>query len=496
MIWHGTRCCREGVKGVDALGDFGNAAITVSEHARNPARIGQPSSYDSCYLLANRAGFRHRWLACIEMVKRDIVAEQRRRRRKAADEIGDAVTIEKVPLAVVLRMDQRIGRRHTVAKAISSRHDRLHGAVSVGHCGQVGLAKIFARSPIAVERKRRRSCAIAAGRATEDTGKIVAAPVRAGERIVGVILVERSDLANCRVKQRDLCFENISGLFRDIFETKIALLDTEIRKVASLDEDDADNPLACSHRRGDNLARIFGGAPGSYGAGTATLALDGNWRAREDLGEAYLSAVTHAYGAVQPVMPAGDGFRARVSAADALVHPQDDRERDLLDGDGVADFVGGFAAAAALLGNDAKLYHLDTSEPSTPKARTVSEEIARIVRGRLTNPRWIAGMLGHGHRGVAEIAQGVDALFAFAATTRVVPNHLFDIAHDALIGDEAVLAGMIGANRAGAAAIASRLRDALTRGLWVARRNAVAGELDRAIAKSQHDLGPSMEAAK
>jgi cobaltochelatase CobN len=131
-----------------------------------------------------------------------------------------------------------------------------------------------------------------------------------------------------------------------------------------------------------------------------------------------------------------------------------------------------------------------------PKARTVGEEIARIVRGRLTNPRWIAGMLAHGYRGVAEIAQGVDALFAFAATTRAVPNHLFDIAHDALIGDEAVLAGMIGANPAGAAAIASRLRDALTRGLWVARRNAVAGELDRAIAKSQHDLGPSMEAAK
>jgi cobaltochelatase CobN len=325
-------------------------------------------------------------------------------------------------------------------------------------------------------------------------GYLGARPVwdMSSNRVTGVEVLPLAKLERPRI---DVTLR-ISGLFRDIFETQIALLDTAIRKVASLDEDDADNPLACSHRRGDNLARIFGGAPGSYGAGTATLALDGNWRAREDLGEAYLSAVTHAYGAVQPVMPAGDGFRDRVSAADALVHPQDDRERDLLDGDGVADFVGGFAAAAALLGNDAKLYHLDTSEPSTPKARTVGEEIARIVRGRLTNPRWIAGMLAHGYRGVAEIAQGVDALFAFAATTRAVPNHLFDIAHDALIGDEAVLAGMIGANPAGAAAIASRLRDALTRGLWVARRNAVAGELDRAIAKSQHDLGPSMEAAK
>ena len=107
----------------------------------------------------------------------------------------------------------------------------------------------------------------------------------------------------------------------------------------------------------------------------------------------------------------GDARRpATVSApaspsADVLVHPQDDRERDLLDGDGVADFAGGFAAAAAMLGNTPELYHLDTSQPEAPKARRIAEEIARVVRGRLTNPRWLAGMLEHGHRGVAEIAQ-------------------------------------------------------------------------------------------
>jgi cobaltochelatase CobN len=324
-------------------------------------------------------------------------------------------------------------------------------------------------------------------------GYLGARPVwdMSSNRVTGVEVLPLARLERPRI---DVTLR-ISGLFRDIFETQIALLDAAIRKVAALDEDDSDNPIAGSHRRGDNLARIFGSAPGSYGAGTADLTLDGNWQAREDLGEAYLSAVTHAYGGVQVAMPAGDGFRVRVAAANALVHPQDDRERDLLDGDGVADFVGGFAAAATLLGNDAELYHLDTSEPSTPKARTVTEEIARVVRGRLTNPRWIDGMLSHGHRGVAEIAQGVDALYAFAATTRVVSNHLFDVTHDALIADEAILARMIAANPAGAAAIAARLRDGLARGLWVARRNAVAGELDRAIAKSRDDRGPSMEAA-
>ena len=93
---------------------------------------------------------------------------------------------------------------------------------------------------------------------------------------------------------------------------------------------------------------------------------------RDELGEAYLAAVTHAYGGAEPVRAAGDDFRSRVSEADVLVHPQDDRERDLLDGDGVADFAGGFAAAAALLGNEPELYHLDTSQTDSAQGAAAS----------------------------------------------------------------------------------------------------------------------------
>ena len=274
----------------------------------------------------------------------------------------------------------------------------------------------------------------------------------------------------------------ISGLFRDIFEAQIALFDMAVRRVAALDEPPEDNPLAEAHRTGADLARVFGGAPGSYGAQAADTALDGQWRDRAELGEVYLAAVTHAYGGTESVQPS-EGFRSRVSEADVLVHPQDDRERDLLDGDGVADFAGGFAAAAALLGNEPELYHLDTSQTANPKARRIAEEIARVVRGRLTNPRWLSGMLDHGHRGVAEIAQAVDALYAFAATAGV-PGHLFDAAHAALIADDAVRTAMLQKNPAAAAAIAVRLHDALARGLWITRRNAVDHELRRLITEA------------
>jgi cobaltochelatase CobN len=297
-------------------------------------------------------------------------------------------------------------------------------------------------------------------------------------RVTGVEVMPLATLDRPRI---DVTLR-ISGLFRDIFETQIALFDLAVRRIAALDEEGADNPLAEAARQGADLARVFGGAPGSYGARAGDLALDGDWKTRADLGEAYLAAVTHSYGSGDTL--AGDGFRSRVSGADVLVHPQDDRERDLLDGDGVADFAGGFAAAAALLGNQPELYHLDTNQPEAPKARLLAEEIARVVRGRLTNPRWLTGMLEHGHRGVAEIAQGVDALFAFSATAEVVSAALFDATHAALIADEAVLSAMIRSNPAATVAIAQRLRDALTRGLWVSRRNSADHELERAIQRA------------
>jgi cobaltochelatase CobN len=301
-------------------------------------------------------------------------------------------------------------------------------------------------------------------------------------RVTGVELVPAPKLDRPRIGVT----LRISGLFRDVFPTQIALFSEAVQLVAGVDEEDEINPLAAARRRGESLDRIFGGEAGSYGAGAADLVLDGAWQTRDDIARAYLAASSYAHGADEALRQAADAFQDRVREADALVHPQDDRERDLLDGDGVADYVGGFAAAAAALGSRAALYHLDTSRPEAPRARTVAEEVARVVRGRLTNPRWIAGMLRHGHRGVAEIAQGVDAMFAFAAAAHIVPGHLFDAVHEAYFASDDVAMAMMGANPAAAEAMARRLEDALDRGLWIPRRNAVRDELARVRERRQN----------
>jgi len=266
----------------------------------------------------------------------------------------------------------------------------------------------------------------------------------------------------------------ISGLFRDVFPGQIALFDDAVREVAMLDEAPDDNPLAASVRSGDLGRRIFGAAPGAYGIGLSRFLADGDWSNRDALGEAYLQATSHSYGVSAEGIPAAPDFRNRVAQADAFMHVQDMPGQDVLDADAFAEHEAGFAAAAAALGNHPALYHADTTNPDRSRIRTVREEIARVLRARATNPRWLAGQMRHGFRGAAEIAQTVDNFCAYAALTDVVDDGQFDLLFDATIGDETVRAFLTSANPAAANAIAERFDEAIRRGLWTTRRNSAA----------------------
>ena len=275
----------------------------------------------------------------------------------------------------------------------------------------------------------------------------------------------------------------ISGLFRDAFESQIALFDAAVRAIAARDEAADFNPLAAAARglEGPDLrratARIYGNAPGDYGAGVAPVLERGAWQAQAELGDAYLAASAHAYGRDLDGAADAAGFAARVAAADVLVHTQDHAETDLLDSPDYAAHEGGFAAAAAGLGAAPALYHLDTSRPDAPRARLLAEEIARVVRGRAANPVWIAGQMRHGYRGASEIARSLDSLHAFAATLPQRLDAQFDLLFDATLGDAAVDRFLRTENPAARAAMAERFRDALARGLWRSRRNSVAERL-------------------
>ena len=109
----------EGVERIDRLGDLGDAAMAVAQHAGEPARIGQAAAHHAGDLLGDAPRLGLGGLARVEMVELGLVAEQRRGRGEAAGEIGDAVAVQKVALAVVLRMHQHVGRGDAIAEAFA-----------------------------------------------------------------------------------------------------------------------------------------------------------------------------------------------------------------------------------------------------------------------------------------------------------------------------------------------------------------------------------------
>jgi cobaltochelatase CobN len=264
----------------------------------------------------------------------------------------------------------------------------------------------------------------------------------------------------------------ISGLFRDVFPSQIALFAAAVRAVAALEESSEDNPLA--GLQGKSAARIFGAAPGAYGVGLGARIARREWATRSELAETYLAATSHAYDGEGEAREAAAEFRTRVAGAEAFVHVQDLPGQDALDADAFAEHEGGFAAAAAKTGANPALYHLDSTIPGTPKIRTLGQEIARSLRGRAANPRWLQGQMRHGHRGAAEIAQSLDNLFCFAALTDAVESAQFDLMFDATLGDDSVRAFLVGANRQAACHMANIFEQAAGRGFWLSRRNSSA----------------------
>jgi cobaltochelatase CobN len=140
-----------------------------------------------------------------------------------------------------------------------------------------------------------------------------------------------------------------------------------------------------------------------------------------------------------------------------------------------------------MLGRSADLVMLDMTDPQRPRARALSAALARIVRARAVNPRFIAGQMRHGPRGAAEFAETVDRLVAFAETTDAVASELFDLVHAAYIADAGVRAFLLRENPEAAAVIAERLDTARRRGFWHPRRNDVDAGL--AALRTEANLG-------
>ena len=290
----------------------------------------------------------------------------------------------------------------------------------------------------------------------------------ANRRVTGFEILPQSVLGRPRV---DVTLR-ISGFFRDAFPQLIALVDSAARAVQDLDEPADLNPAAARAQAGEDQSRVFGSKPGAYGAGLQALIDERIWADKSDFAKAYLEWGSYAYGAGAEGKKARKAMEQRLSQTEAIVQNQDNREHDILDSDDYYQFEGGAAAAISTLqGQDRPIYHNDHSRPERPLIRTLEDEIGRVVRSRVVNPKWIESVKRHGYKGAFEIAATVDYLFAFAATTGAVRNHHFDLVEEAFIADDATRDFIGDANAPALKEIGQRLQEAIDRNLWQPKSN-------------------------
>ncbi|WP_306371413.1 cobaltochelatase subunit CobN [Nocardiopsis sp. CC223A] len=267
----------------------------------------------------------------------------------------------------------------------------------------------------------------------------------------------------------------ISGFFRDAFPHVVAMMDDAVALVAGLDEP-ADRNFVRAHALADleshgdlrrATTRIFGSAPGSYGAGILQVVESGNWRDDSDLAEVYTAWGGFAYGRGLDGVPAADDMRANYRRIKVAAKNIDSAEHDIADSDDYFQYHGGMIATVrALTGSDPKAYVGDSTSPDAVRTRPLSEETARVFRARVVNPRWISAMRGHGYKGAFELAATVDYLFGFDATAGVVHDWMYERLAAEYVLDETTQEFLRASNPWALRGIVERLHEAARRGLW------------------------------
>jgi len=219
-----------------------------------------------------------------------------------------------------------------------------------------------------------------------------------------------------------------SGILRDCFYNCIELLDDAIAQVAALDEPDEMNYIR-KHQEGNNrrIPRIYGSKAGTYGMGVNLALYASAWKEETELADIYITWNGYGYGRDLYGTASHDDLIAQLKTVDVTFNKTATDEYDLLGCCCYFGTHGGMTIAAETVkGEKVATYYGDTRDPSQVEVRTLAEELTRVVRTKLLNPRYIDGLKEHGYSGASELSRRIGRVYGWDATTGQVDDWIFD----------------------------------------------------------------------
>lgn len=164
-------------------------------------------------------------------------------------------------------------------------------------------------------------------------------------------------------------------------------------------------PLADAGR--EAAYRIFGDAPGAYGAGVNRLTeRSGAWRERDEIAKAYRLRMGHAYGLDGEGQAAHAAFDAALKGIARSYHGRASNLYGLLDNNDAFDYLGGLTMTVErLTGRTPEALILQHADPGHAAVEPLATALLAELRGRYLNPHWLKPLMSHGYAGARTLGQ-------------------------------------------------------------------------------------------
>ncbi|MEM8531954.1 MAG: magnesium chelatase subunit H [Chloroflexota bacterium] len=298
-------------------------------------------------------------------------------------------------------------------------------------------------------------------------------------KVSSVELIPLSELKRPRID----VVVTVSGIFRDLLYHQMGLIDTAVRLAA-----EADEPVEFNFVRKHALAqsaelnisldeaatRVFANAPGNYGANVNHLVESSTWDEDGQLGEAFMSRKSFAYGPRGTWRDARGIMEKALSTVDATFQNIDSFELGINDIDHYYEYLGGVTKSVELLSGKRPPVLVAEAIASGDRLNSLEQMVRLESRAKLLNPKWFEAMLAHGYEGVHEIESRVSNTYGWSATADAVEGWVYQGVSDTFLLDEAMRKRLAALNPHATASMARRLLEANARGFWDADEETIA----------------------
>jgi len=224
----------------------------------------------------------------------------------------------------------------------------------------------------------------------------------------------------------------LGGIYRDGFPDKVLLLDRASKLAAA----DGENAIIRHTRQVAEAlkkagvapdlaekaarARAFAAAPGDYGAGISNMVKQSKDAGNlQGLANEYLNHMNHAYSGDLWGEAVPGALSTQLEGNQAVIHSRTTNVYGVLDNDDFYDYAGGLNAATKTVngGNAPAFYVNDMKTRGKERVTGIQAFLATELNARYWNPKWIQEMQKAGYAGARAIANNMENLYGWQATS-------------------------------------------------------------------------------